>query len=80
MKKAGIIILIAGLLITVFTGLDFVTINRAGAIGKFGISINHSLSWSPVIGSIMMVFGVAIYLLGITQSQYRSTSDSIIYK
>jgi hypothetical protein len=71
MKKVGIVILIVGLIFTVFTGLSFVTIDKVSAFEKLSISANnsHTLSWSPVIGSVTMVIGVAFYLIGVTKSQ-----------
>jgi hypothetical protein len=66
MKKAGIIILILGLLVTMFTGLNFVTREKVVDIGELEIHANknHSLSWSPVIGVVMMAIGAGFYLLG----------------
>ena len=66
MKKAGILILIVGLAITVFTGLSFVTTEKVVDIGDLEINArrNHSLAWSPMIGVMVMAVGVGIYLLG----------------
>jgi hypothetical protein len=66
MKKTGIIILIIGLIITMFTGLDFVTREKVVDIGKLEIRAhkNHSLSWSPVVGIIIMVIGAGAYIVG----------------
>jgi hypothetical protein len=66
MKKAGIIILMLGLLVTMFTGLSFVTREKVVDIGELEISANknHSLSWSPVVGVVMMAIGAGFYLLG----------------
>lgn len=66
MKKAGLIVLILGLLVTMFTGLNFVTREKVVDIGELEISANknHSLSWSPVIGVVMMAIGAGFYLLG----------------
>lgn len=65
MKKAGLIILMLGLLVTMFTGLNFVTREKVVDIGELEISANknHSLSWSPVIGVVMMAIGAGFYLL-----------------
>lgn len=66
MKKAGAIILIIGLVITVFTGLNFVTSEKVVDIGELEINAkrNHSLSWSPMVGVIVTSIGVGFYLLG----------------
>jgi divalent metal cation (Fe/Co/Zn/Cd) transporter len=66
MKKAGIIILIIGLAVTMVTGLSFVTRKKVIDIGKLEISANknHSFSWSPVMGVIIMALGAGVYLAG----------------
>ncbi len=66
MKKAGIIILIIGLVVTIVTGLTFVTREKVVDIGKLEINAEkkHSLSWSPVVGVVMMTIGAGVYLTG----------------
>jgi divalent metal cation (Fe/Co/Zn/Cd) transporter len=66
MKKAGIIILMIGLVVTIVTGLTFVTREKVIDLGKLEINANkkHSLSWSPVVGVVMMTIGAGVYLTG----------------
>jgi hypothetical protein len=66
MKRAGIIILIIGLAVTMVTGLSFVTREKVVDLGKLEINANkrHSLSWSPVVGVVMMAIGAGVYLVG----------------
>jgi len=66
MKTAGIIILVIGLLITVFTGFNFVTKKKVVDIGKLEITRdkNHGLAWSPLIGVAVMVIGGGVYFYG----------------
>ncbi len=66
MKKAGIVIFIAGLLITIFTGFKFVTKEKVVDIGSLEISRdkNHFINWSPLLGVAVMVFGGVFYLYG----------------
>jgi hypothetical protein len=66
MKKAGIIILVVGLIISFFTGLNLVTREKVVDIGNLEISANrnHSLSWSPAVGVVMMIIGAGLYLAG----------------
>jgi hypothetical protein len=66
MKKIGIIILIIGLIVTMVTGFSFVTRKKVIDIGELEVSANkrHSLSWSPVMGVVMMAIGAGVYLLG----------------
>jgi len=49
MKKAGIIILIIGLALTIFTTVTFFTREKIVDMGDIQISANkrHNLNWSP---------------------------------
>jgi hypothetical protein len=63
MKKAGIIIVILGLVLTIFTAITFFTREKVVDIGSLKITANkpHHLSWSPLIGiAVMGVGGVMI--------------------
>jgi divalent metal cation (Fe/Co/Zn/Cd) transporter len=67
MKKAGILILILGLVLTIFTAITFFTREKVVDIGSLKITANkpHHLSWSPLIGvAVMGVGGVVIILSG----------------
>ena len=66
MKTAGIIILVVGLLITIFTGFNFVTKKKIVDMGKLEITRdqNHGLAWSPLIGVVVMVLGGGVYFYG----------------
>jgi hypothetical protein len=63
MKKAGILIVILGLALTIFTAITFFTREKVVDIGSLKITANkrHHLSWSPLIGlAVMGVGGVVI--------------------
>lgn len=66
MKQTGIILLVAGLLITAFAGFNFVTKKKVVDIGKLEITRdeNHILDWSPLAGVAIVVIGGGIYLYG----------------
>ncbi len=63
MKTAGIIIIVAGLLLTIFAGAKFVTQKKVVDIGNLEITRdkNHYLTWSPLIGIAVMVAGAGVY-------------------
>lgn len=64
MKIAGIIIIIVGLVLTIFTATTFFTKEKVVDIGKIEITHNkpHSLKWSPLIGiAVMAVGGVVLW-------------------
>jgi hypothetical protein len=66
MKKAGLVILAIGLIITLITGFSFVTKEKVVDLGELEISANkrHNLNWSPLVGVGVMAVGVVLVLLG----------------
>ncbi len=63
MKKAGIIILIIGLALTIFTTVTYFTREKVIDLGEIEITANkrHNLNWSPFVGlAVMAVGGVMI--------------------
>ncbi len=63
MKKAGIVIIIIGLLLTIFTAFTFFTREKVVDIGQLEITANkrHHLKWSPVIGIVVMGVGGLVF-------------------
>lgn len=65
MKKAGLVIIILGLLLTIFTAITFFTREKVVDLGSLKITTNkpHYLTWSPLIGIAVMVAGGVMYLI-----------------
>ena len=65
MKKVGIIIVILGLVLTIFTAITFFTREKVVDIGSLKITANkpHHLSWSPLIGIAVMGVGGVVILI-----------------
>jgi hypothetical protein len=65
MKKAGIVIIIIGLALTIFTAITFFTREKVVDIGSLKITANkpHHLSWSPLIGIAVMVAGGVVVVM-----------------
>jgi hypothetical protein len=64
MKKAGIVIIILGLLLTIFTAFTYFTREKVVDLGTVEITANkrHHLKWSPLIGiAVMAVGGVILW-------------------
>jgi hypothetical protein len=64
MKTIGIIILVSGIMLAIFTGYSFVTKKKVVDIGTMEITTdkNHNLAWSPLIGvGVMAVGGLFIF-------------------
>jgi fumarate reductase subunit C len=65
MKKAGIVILIIGLALTLFTTVTYFTREKIVDMGEIQISANkrHKLNWSPFIGIAVMAVGGVLILV-----------------
>jgi uncharacterized protein YjeT (DUF2065 family) len=63
MKKVGIVLIIIGLVLTIFTAFTFFTKEKVVDIGKVEITRDkpHNLRWSPLIGIAVMGIGVIVY-------------------
>jgi hypothetical protein len=59
MKKAGIVILIIGILLTIFTAVTFFTKEKVVEIGALEITRDkkHNIDWSPLVGVAVIVVG-----------------------
>jgi len=66
MKTAGILLLILGLLMTIYTGFTYVTKEKVVDIGELQITKDdhHSVNWQPYVGIGVMVIGGGILLFG----------------
>jgi LPXTG-motif cell wall-anchored protein len=65
-KTIGIIIMAVGLLMTVYTGFNYVTREKMVDIGDVHMSMdeNHTTNWSPYIGIGILVIGGVVFLSG----------------
>jgi hypothetical protein len=64
MKKTGIVIILIGLVLTIFTAFTFFTREKVADIGNVKITRNkpHNLNWSPLIGiAVMGIGGVVLW-------------------
>lgn len=69
MKQAGIIILVIGILITIFAGYTFVTKEKVVDLGPLEIteSKRHTFPIAPVVGIAVIVIGAGMFLIGYTK-------------
>jgi drug/metabolite transporter (DMT)-like permease len=66
MRTAGIVIVIIGLLIVIFTGLIFTTQETLVEVGNLELQQEqeHSLNFSPWIGVAIMAIGAVVWFAG----------------
>jgi hypothetical protein len=66
MKKIGLILLVLGVLLSVYSGFNFITKEKVVDIGDIQITAdkNHSIVWSPITGISLLVIGGGFLLFG----------------
>ena len=66
MKTAGIVILVVGLLMTIYTGFTYVTQDKVLDVGGLELTKDdhHTISWAPYVGIAAMVIGGVVLVLG----------------
>lgn len=66
MKSAGLLLLIVGLLMTLYTGFTFITKENVVEVGELVITKDneHSVNWKPYVGFGVMAVGGAFFLFG----------------
>ena len=65
-KTIGLIIIGIGLIMTLYTGFNYVTKEKVVDIGDVEITADkeHTASWSPFIGIGVMIIGGVVFLAG----------------
>ena len=66
MKILGIILIVAGLALTIYTGINFVTKKKVVDIGAIEITKDEekNVGWSPFIGVAVMALGATVLYFG----------------
>ncbi len=66
MKALGIILIVAGSIMMIITGVNFVTKKKVVDLGKVEISKteNNPVSWSPIVGVVLLAGGIGVLLAG----------------
>jgi hypothetical protein len=66
MKTAGIVLLVVGLMMTLYSGFTYVTKEKVVDIGSVEITRDkdHSVDWQPYVGIGVMLVGGAVLVFG----------------
>jgi hypothetical protein len=65
MKNLGIVLLVVGLVMTVFTGFNVITKKKVVDLGPVEINKEEKtpIYWSPITGGILAVAGIVVILM-----------------
>lgn len=66
MKALAIVLIVAGSIMMIITGVNFVTKKKVVDLGKVEITKkeNNPISWSPVLGGVLLVVGIGMFVAG----------------
>ena len=66
MRTAGIVMIIAGILMMIFTGINFTTEKKVVDVGPLEINKkeNKRVGWPTYVGGIVTVLGVVVLVAG----------------
>lgn len=61
-KNIGIVLVIFGIIMMIYTGFNFVTTEKVVDLGPLQINKeeNHPVQWSPIIGALLLVGGIVV--------------------
>ena len=69
-RKTGVVLLVIGIMMVIYTGFTFVTRDKVLDVGPLEIrkEEKHPVYWSPVVGLVLLAGGIGM----ITFSKHRS--------
>jgi hypothetical protein len=64
MRNLGIVLIVIGIVMMIFTGFNYVTKKNVVDIGPVEInkSENHPVQWSPIVGGVLLAAGFVLVL------------------
>ena len=62
-KPLAIVLIVVGAIMMIITGVNVATKKEVVDLGKIEINKteNHPISWSPIIGGVLLVAGAALF-------------------
>jgi uncharacterized membrane protein YidH (DUF202 family) len=66
MKSIGIVMIVIGIVMMIYTGFNYVTTEKVVDIGPIKINQekSHPVKWSPIIGGVLLVGGIVVIATG----------------
>lgn len=64
-KTIGIVMVIIGILMMIYTGFNYVTTEKVVDFGPMEMSMeeSHPVQWSPIVGAILLVGGIVLVVI-----------------
>lgn len=64
-KTLGIVLIVAGILMMVYTGFNYVTKEKVVDLGPIEINAEkkHTVQWPPIIGVVLIAGGIVVFAL-----------------
>jgi uncharacterized membrane protein YdcZ (DUF606 family) len=61
-KTIGIVLVVIGLLMMLYTGFNYVTTKNVVDLGPLQVNKteNHPVQWSPIVGALLLVGGIVV--------------------
>ena len=61
-KTLGIVIVILGVIMMIYTGFNYVTTKQVVDLGAIKINkeTDHPIQWSPIVGVVLLVGGIVV--------------------
>jgi uncharacterized membrane protein YidH (DUF202 family) len=61
-RPIGIVLIIIGVLMIIYTGFNYVTTEKVVDLGALKINAekNHPVQWSPIVGVVLLVGGIVV--------------------
>jgi len=66
MKTLGIVLLVVGVIMTIFTGFNVITKKKVVDLGKVEINKDEKtpIYWSPITGGLLAAAGILVLVVG----------------
>ncbi len=63
-KSIGIVIIIIGIIMTIYTGFNYETTEKVVDLGPIQINKkeNHPMQWKPIVGMFIVVVGAVLII------------------
>jgi uncharacterized membrane protein YdcZ (DUF606 family) len=66
MRTLGIVLIVLGALMMIYTGFNYITEEKVVDIGPIEINKEkeHPVNWSPIVGGVLLLAGIIVIAAG----------------